>query len=1710
MPTEVLRSDTFEQWRVKTNTIGSDLGTKADLSANITANGSLVTAINELQSDIGVIGSLSANITANTNLVGAVNELQSDIGVVGDLTTTSKVLVNAVNELKDSAITFNGVKTFGDDINLATSKVLKVNNTTVLSATALGSGVVGSSLTSVGTIGTGIWQGTIISPTYGGTGVNNGSRTLTVATGNISLTAAAGGSAVTLPATGTLATIAGTETLTGKTIELGSNTVSGTLAQFNDALTDANFATLAGIETLTGKTIALGLNTVSGTLAQFNDALTDANITFATVESEQTLTTKTINLASNTIRGTLAQFNDALTDADFATLAGTQTLTGKTIALGSNTVSGTLAQFNTALTDADFATLAGTETLTNKTFVDASTEFVDDAANTKKFKFQVSTVTANQTRVLSIPDNDGTIITSGDTGTVTNTMLAGSIAEGKLAGAIPNTKLVHSKVTIGTTDISLGSSSTTLAGLTSVTSTNFVGNLTGTVTGGITGNAATATKLATAVNINGTAFDGSANITVTAAAGTLTGATLAAGVTASSLTSVGTLSGLTVSGTSTLGVTTIAGPDVETDVLKVRNTSTDKFTVDTLGNVFISGNLQVSGTTTIAASNLSLDWADIVNKPDPKVTVNMTGPVTGSGNATLEDLADGTIAIATSLANDSIALGTKTTGDYVAGVTGDTDIVVTNGTGEGVTAALSAGTTLARRADTTYVGTTAIPLNRASANQALGGILSIALPGSSSGTITLTPVAVAGSTAITIPATTGTLVTTGDTGTVTNAMLAGSIANAKLANNTISGVALGSNLAALTLGDGLDGTSSGSPTTSYNGSAAVTASVSSSVARRADTVYIGTTAVALNRTSASQALTGITSVTLPGSTSGTVQIIPEAVAGTNTVLTIPARTGTIITSADTGTVTNTMLAGSIANAKLTNSGVTVSAGTGLSGGGSVSLGGSVTLSHATVTSAATSVDNSGGTVIQDLTFDTFGHVTGTASVNLDSRYLQAEADTLATVTGRGATTTATITAGGFTTTGAVSTGTITTTGNATVGGSLSVTGDLTVSGSVTTINTEEIKLADNVIVLNSNYAGATPTENAGISVNRGTAGAKSFEWNETSDKWTLGGETLIAGTFEGALSGNAATASSAARLTTARNINGVPFDGTENITIPITLSNALSAGSGLRFTNEGETYNGSDARTLLVDTNVVATVIGSQSLTGKTYNGLSLTAATTGFTVAGGTTSKTLTVKNTLTLEGTDSSTLNIGAGGTLGSAAFTGSGSYATAAQGTKIDGASNINGLVKANGAGTFSAAVAGTDYATATQGARADGAATVNGVIKSDGAGVFSAAVPGTDFASATQGAKADALGNVNGLIKSNGASTFEAAVAGADYVVPSGSITGNAATATKLAAARNINGTPFDGSANITVTANTTNALAVGTGLSLSAGTSFNGSAALTITNSGVTSITGTTNQVVASAASGAVTLSLPQSINTAATVQFGVIGVNVANAGTTYKLDVSGDTRLNGDAYITPDNAFYISTGATGGLWFSGDTGATNAGSMLVTPSNLSISPTGSRGIVLNAGNAAPAVSIAHTSGNLTAGANVRVTTALNVGSGTALDTFGADGEIRAKDNITAYYSSDERLKTNITKIDGALEKISQIDGVIYDWNETYLKDHGNVDGYFVRERNSGVIAQQVEKVFPNVVADRADGYKAVRYELLVPLLIEAIKELKEQIAELKK
>ena len=139
---------------------------------------------------------------------------------------------------------------------------------------------------------------------------------------------------------------------------------------------------------------------------------------------------------------------------------------------------------------------------------------------------------------------------------------------------------------------------------------------------------------------------------------------------------------------------------------------------------------------------------------------------------------------------------------------------------------------------------------------------------------------------------------------------------------------------------------------------------------------------------------------------------------------------------------------------------------------------------------------------------------------------------------------------------------------ATFAGHLTIGGNLLVSGTTTTINTETLALADNQIVLNSNFTGNTPTEDSGIEIERGTQANKTLIWDEGADKWTVGTDTFVAGTFIGALTGNASTATSAATLTTNRafSITGggitasaVNFNGSGNVVLNAAIdSNAVT------------------------------------------------------------------------------------------------------------------------------------------------------------------------------------------------------------------------------------------------------------------------------------------------------------------------------------------------------------------------------------------------------------------------------------------------------------------------------------------------------------------------------------------------------------------------
>jgi hypothetical protein len=213
------------------------------------------------------------------------------------------------------------------------------------------------------------------------------------------------------------------------------------------------------------------------------------------------------------------------------------------------------------------------------------------------------------------------------------------------------------------------------------------------------------------------------------------------------------------------------------------------------------------------------------------------------------------------------------------------------------------------------------------------------------------------------------------------------------------------------------------------------------------------------------------------------------------------------------------------------------------------------------------------------------------------------------------------------------------------------------------------------------------------------------------------------------------------------------------------------------------------------------------------------------------------------------------------------------------------------------------------------------------------------------------------------------------------------------------------------------------------------------------------------------------------------------------------------------------------TGLSGGTTFTADQ-ASNA-TFTVTSNATSDNTVGAIVARDGSGNFAAGTITAALSGNATTAttlatartingtsfdgsANITITAAAtnvntqlaSLGVGTAAS--GTAGEIRATNNITAYYS-DDRLKTRLGNIEDALAKVRTLSGFYYEANET-----AQALGYEA-VREVGVSAQQVQAVQPEIVvpAPIDDRYLTVRYERLVPLLIEAIKELDVELQSIK-
>ena len=265
-----------------------------------------------------------------------------------------------------------------------------------------------------------------------------------------------GSTAVALGATAS--TIAGLTSLSSTTLISGVADAANSIkiASGNIVFEGSNandFETTLTATDTTGSDKTITFPDATGTVALTSDIVYPV-----TLDNSVTLTNKTLAFGSNTISGTLAQFNTAVTDATLVSTTGSETLTNKSVNLANNTLTGTFAQFNTAVSNATLVSTTGTETLTNKSLTAPVLTGSSSSAGSIIFKEDTDNGTNSATLVGPASTADVTITLPAETGTVLTT-----------ASSIANSNLANSTVTIGSSAVALGSSVTTLTGITSLT-----------------------------------------------------------------------------------------------------------------------------------------------------------------------------------------------------------------------------------------------------------------------------------------------------------------------------------------------------------------------------------------------------------------------------------------------------------------------------------------------------------------------------------------------------------------------------------------------------------------------------------------------------------------------------------------------------------------------------------------------------------------------------------------------------------------------------------------------------------------------------------------------------------------------------------------------------------------------------------------------------------------------------------------------------------------------------------------------------------------------------------------------------------------------------------------------------------------------------------------------------------------------------------------
>ena len=125
----------------------------------------------------------------------------------------------------------------------------------------------------------------------------------------------------------------------------------------------------------------------------------------------------------------------------------------------------------------------------------------------------------------------------------------------------------------------------------------------------------------------------------------------------------------------------------------------------------------------------------------------------------------------------------------------------------------------------------------------------------------------------------------------------------------------------------------------------------------------------------------------------------------------------------------------------------------------------------------------------------------------------------------------------------------------------------------------------------------------------------------------------------------------------------------------------------------------------------------------------------------------------------------------------------------------------------------------------------------------------------------------------------------------------------------------------------------------------------------------------------------------------------------------------------------------------------------------------------------------------------------------NTDSGAGIQFRPSDNTLRVDGDIIAFHTSDVRVKKNLEKIKDPIAKIMGISGYTFDWKE---EDDDSLNYIGRSESDTGIIAQEIDMLeLPGLIQKRPGGLKAVSYNKIIPILIEAIKELKTDIDQLK-